>query len=485
MEKEQQKNPKDLLQLERLKRELARRRLIDFVKYNFKDYDTNWHHKVLAEKLEAVEKGEIKRLIVNMPPRHGKSTLSSIYFPVWYLGRHPDKEVVIASYSQDLAVKFGRAARNIVRQNEYKNLFKITLAEDSRSVGNWHTEKGGSYIAVGVGGALTGKGADLLIIDDPIKGRQEAKSDLVRETLWDWYISTAYTRLSPNGVIVICQTRWTDDDLVGRLLDKKDESADKWEMVNFKAVAEEDEAFRKEGEALWPTRWSREALNRIRATEGPYDWSALYQQDPIPNELQVFKDNWFKHRSWNEVRNMGTRNFLTIDTAISEKAMGDYTGWVENYVDQEGNWNIRAKRFRVSPGFLINMLFDSFREHQWEKIGIEKTIYLQAIKQFLDDEMRKRGIYLPIVELEHRQTNKEVRIQGLVPRYERGAVIHIDESCEDLEKELIRFPNATHDDLSDALAYQIQIAERPFPTDPVVQYERLQGRNDRFINELL
>src|SRR3990167_3789528 len=191
-----QKDPKILLQLEKLRREKARRDLISFVKYHFSAYDVNWHHKVLAEKLEAVERGEIRRLIVNMPPRSGKSTQVSQYLPAWYLGKHPDREVVVASYSADLAVGFGRNTRNLVRQNEYKNLFRVSLAEDSRSVGNWHTEKGGSYIAVGVGGALTGKGADLLIIDDPIKGREEGNSDVVRNALWDWYRSTAYTRLS-------------------------------------------------------------------------------------------------------------------------------------------------------------------------------------------------------------------------------------------------------------------------------------------------
>lgn len=464
---------------------MARRRLIEFVKYNFKDYDVNWHHKVLTEKLEAVERGEIRRLIVNMPPRAGKSTLVSTYFPAWYLGKHPDREVVIASYSADLAVGFGRDTRNLVRLPEYKNLFKISLAEDERSKSNWHTEKGGSYIAVGVGGALTGKGADLLIIDDPIKGRQEAESDIVRNALWDWYRSTAYTRLSPIGAIVICQTRWTDDDLVGRLLTQGSEFSDKWEMIDFKSIADKDEEYRKQGEALWPTRFPLERLNEIRANIGPYEWSALHQQDPIDVEHQEFKARWFKHRDWDEVRQMGTRKFLTIDTAISEKASADYTGWVENYVDQEGNWNIKAKHFRISPGFLINMLFDSFREHQWEKIGVEKTIYLASIKQFLDDEMRKRGVYLPIVELEHKQTNKEVRIRGLIPRYERGAVYHIEGEHKDLEDELTRFPKARHDDLSDALAYQIQIAERPFPQDAAHAYEMAVGRYERFTNELL
>lgn len=445
----------------------------------------NWHHQVLSDKLEAVERGEIRRLIVNMPPRAGKSTLVSTYFPAWYLGRHPDREVVVASYSADLAVDFGRAARNIVRQNEFKNLFRITLAEDSRSVGKWHTQGGGSYIAVGVGGALTGKGADLLIIDDPIKGRAEADSEVIRDALWDWYRSTAYTRLSPIGAIVICQTRWTDDDLVGRLITQSDEQSDKWEIINFKSIAEEDSEHRKVGEALWPNRFPLERLQEIRANIGPYEFSALHQQDPIDVEHQEFKKSWFKYRTYKEVLNMGTRKFLTIDTAISEKASGDFTGWVENYVDQEGNWNIRAKRFRISPGFLINMLFDSFREQQWEKIGIEKTIYLQSIKQFMDDEMRKRGVYLPIVELEHRQTVKEVRIRGLIPRYERGAVFHIDDNFKDLEEELLRFPKAKNDDLSDALAYQIQIAERPFPSDAVYSYDRAEGRAERFNNELL
>ena len=198
---------------------------------------------------------------------------------------------------------------------------------------------------------------------------------------------------------------------------------------------------------------------------GSYEWSSLYQQDPIDIESQEFKKEWFKHRNWGEVDKLNTRNFLTVDTAISQKASADFTGFIYNFVDDQNNWNLRAWKGKISPGFLINMLFEEWDKYKFEKIGIEKTIYTDSIKSFLDEEMRKRNKYLPIYELSHQNTKKEIRIRGLVPRYERGAIYHIEDTCRDLEEELMRFPKARHDDLSDALAYQLQIAEQPYPDD--------------------
>ena len=445
------------------KRELAKRRLIDFVKYNFPGYQVNWHHKILAEKLEAVERGEIKRLIVMMPPRHGKSELGSIQFPSWFIGRNPTKEIIAVSYSSELATDFGRKTRNLVRTSESKDIFDTTLAEDSKSVGKWHTEQGGSYIAVGVGGAITGKGADILLIDDPIKNREDAESDIVRAKQWSWYTSTAYTRLSPTGAVVLILTHWHDADLAGRLLD--DEDGDEWEVIKFPALATDDEKYRTKGEPLWPTRYTLKKLLNVKRVIGSYDWASLYQQDPIDPELQEFKQEWFRSRSWEEVEKLNTRNFLTVDTAISQKASADYTAMVMNFVDTENKWNIRTWRGRISPGFLINMLFDLQKQYNFEKIGIEKGIYLDSIKEFLEEEMRKRNIFLRIEELFHQNTKKEIRIRGLIPRYENNSVYHIEGQTKDLEDELIRFPKSTHDDLSDALAYQLQIAERPYADD--------------------
>ncbi len=443
------------------KRELAKRNLLDFIKYNFPEYKTNWHHKVIVEALEKTERGELKRLILTLPPRHGKSEIASVQFPAWLIGKNKNRHIIQASYSGDLATDFGRQVRNLIKSKEYQNIFNTTLAEDSDAKGKWNTNGRGAYNAVGVGGATTGKGADFLIIDDPIKNRQDAESEVIRKNIWGWYTSTARTRLSPDGVIILIMTRWHDDDLVGSIL--KGENADKWTIINLPAIAEKDEEFRKQGEALWANHFSLENLLETKKDIGSYDWSALYQQNPIDEESQEFKKSYFKEREWSEVEKLNTRKFLTIDTAISQKASADFTGLCENWVDGENKWNLKAWRMKINPKELIDLLFTLYASRKYEKIGIEKTVYLDAIKPFLDEEMRKRNVFLPIVELLHNQTRKETRIRGLIPRYESTSIFHIKGECSDLEEEALRFPKGVHDDVLDATAYQLQLAESAIP----------------------
>ena len=458
----QQKNSKedyDKLEEEKIKRILAQKSLKHFVLYNFDDYKVNWHHEIIFEKLEAAEKGEIKRLMIFMPPRHGKSEIGSIQYPAWLMGRNKDRNIIEASYSGDLATDFGRQTRNLIKSKKYQNIFPgVNLAEDSEAKGKWNTNGRGAYNAVGVGGATTGKGADFLIIDDPIKNRQDAESDTIRENVWNWYRSTARTRLSPGGVIVIILTRWHDDDLAGRILER---NADQWDIIKFPAIAEEDEKYRKKGEALWADFFTKEILEETQEDIGTYEWSALYQQNPIDEASQEFHKHWFQEREWPEIEKLKTRRFLTIDTAISEKASADYTGLCDNTVDWENNWNLKAWRMKINPKELIDLIFSLHRTRDYESIGIEKTIYLDTLKPFLEEEQRKRNKFLPIFNLEHNQTKKELRIRGLIPRYQAGAVYHIKGECKDLEREALRFPKGTTDDVLDATAYQLQLAAAP------------------------
>ena len=442
------------------RRELARRRLTDFIKFNFPEYEVNWHHKIIAEKLEAVARGEIKRLMITLPPRHGKSEICSIQFPAWFIGSRPDKSIIATSYSAELATDFGRQVRNLVDSEEYKNLFDTRLAEDSTAKGRWSTSEGGMYYAVGVGGSVTGRGADILLIDDPIKNRQDADSPVIRNGIGSWYISTARTRLSPDGAIVVINTRWHDDDLSGRIL--KGENKDSWVVVDFPAIATKDEEFRKEGEPLWGSRYSLQNLLETKQDIGSFEWSALYQQTPIDEESQEFKRDWFRYSKQEEVEKLNTSNFVTIDTAVSQQDSADYTGVIRNYVDRENKWHIKADAYKINPAELIDLLFRIYEEDKPEKIGIEKTIYLQAIKPFIDDECRKRNKFLPIVELQHNQKSKETRIRGLIPRYESKSIFHIENRCGVLEEQLLRFPKGIHDDVLDALAYQLQIAVAPY-----------------------
>jgi len=452
------------------KRELARRHLLDFVTYNFPEYKINWHHRLLAEKLEAVERGTLKKLMVFMPPRHGKSELCSIQLPSWYVGRNKDKNIIQASYSADLAHDFGRQTRNLVASDSFKAVFPdVTLADDSQSKGKWNTNGRGAYNAVGVGGAVTGKGAECLIIDDPVKNRQDANSPIYRETVWDWYRSTARTRLSPDGAIIVVLTRWHEDDLAGRILKNDPEG---WEILELPAIAIKDDEFRKVGEPLWPGHYSLEILEGIKRDIGSFEWSSLYQQRPIDEESQEFRKDWFLEADPVQVAMQETTRYMTVDTAISERDSSDNTGIVINCVSRENKWHFKSYKLKVNAMELINLLFKFQADERLDKIGIEETVYSQAIRPFLEDEQRRRNVFLPIVPLKHNQIQKEIRIRGLIPRYQSKSIFHLPNQCRDLEDELLHFPKGVHDDVADAAAYQLQIAQPPSPLAPRIAENR-------------
>lgn len=436
----------------------AKNHLIDFLIATNPKYEPSWFHERIANELERIERlgdEEYKVLLVFVPPRHGKSELCSIGFPAWYLGRNPTKEIITVSYSAELAQDFGSKTRSIVSGEVYPHIFNgITLKEDEQAKAKWRTNKGGSYTSVGVGGAITGRGANILLFDDPIKNREEAESEVYREKVWQFFTSTAFTRLEPQGVVVVILTRWHVDDLAGRIL-KNPELSKRCKIIHFPAI-------NKEGGALWPEHFDVKALTEIKNTIGPYDWNALYQGSPIVTERQELKTEWIRRRTETEVAALNCRRFLTIDTAISKAASSDFTGFCDNRINRENFWHLKAWRMRLGPEELVQTLFALWvraqNEHQpYEKIGIEKTIYLDALKPYLDEEQRKRDIFLPIMELKHNQTQKEVRIRGLIPRYATGSVFHIQGECNALEEEMLQFPQGLHDDVLDAAAYQLQI----------------------------
>jgi len=417
--------------------------------------------------VEAFGDRDYKILLLSVPPRHGKSQQATIDFPAWYLGRNPDKEVITASYSAELALDFGTKTRTKIESEQYQYIFPGTqLKADERAKAKWRTNDEGSYTSVGVGGSITGRGADLFIIDDPIKNREEADSEVYRNKIWNWFTSTAFTRLEPGGVVVLILTRWHDDDLAGRILNNP-ELSKRLKIMNFPAIAEIDDAYRHAGKALWPQKYTKEALDEIKTTIGPYDWSSLYQQTPVLSENQEFKNGWFRQIGQVEVERMNTRKFLTIDTAMSKKAQADFTGFCDNSINTEKFWHLKAWQMKIGPEELVDAIFNLHRERRYEKIGIEKTAYLDGLKPYLDQEQIKRGTFLPIVELRHNSTAKEIRIRGLIPRYSSGSVYHIDGFCKDLENQMIRFPFGAHDDVLDAVAYQEQI---------VAQDEELNSR---------
>lgn len=401
-------------------------------------------------------------LLVFVPPRHGKSELCSIGFPAWYLGRNPGKEIITVSYSAELAQDFGGKTRGIVSGEAYPHIFNgIILKEDEQAKAKWRTNKGGSYTSVGVGGAITGRGANVLLFDDPIKNREEAESEVYREKVWQFFTSTAFTRLEPRGVVVVILTRWHLDDLAGRIL-KNQELGKRCKVIHFPAFATKKEIHRNEGESLWPRRFNVDALTEIKNTIGPYDWESLYQGSPILTERQEFKPEWRRVITETEVQAMRCNRFLTIDTAISKASSADYTGFCDNRVNNQNFWHFKAWKMRLNAEELVEAIFALYTRAinegtPYDKIGIEKTIYLDALKPYLDEKQRQRNIFLPIVELKHNQTQKEVRIRGLIPRYATASVYHIQGECNALEEEMMQFPQGLHDDVLDAAAYQLQI----------------------------
>lgn len=445
----------------------GRHSLIDFSIIMNRKYKPNWHHDEIAHALELVEQGKITRLMVQMPPRHGKSQLTTINFPAWYIGRHPDKEVITASYSADLAQDFGSKTRDLVNSENYYDIFETQLRDDEQARGKWRTKEGGTYISTGVGGPITGRGANLMIIDDPFKNREEADSEVIREKIWNWYLSTAYTRLEKGGAVIVIATRWHLDDLIGRLLKAETEGGDEWVLVTFPAIATEIEPNRGIGDALWPERFSLEVLENIKRNIGPYEWSSLYQQTPILTEGQEFRTEWLKVIDEREVLAKDTMNYLTVDPALSKKSSADKTGFCDNSVDKENFWNLKAWGQRLDPHELVEKLFFLHGQRNYQKIGIERTAYLDGLKPYIDDQMRKRNKFLPIVELKHNEMAKEIRIRSLIPRYAGRSVFHIKGECGDLEEEMFTFPKGMTDDVLDATAYQLQLAKRPFDSEPM------------------
>lgn len=472
----QMKNLQELqkeARIEIAKRILAKREFLKFIQYTSPWFNISWHHKKVADALQRIENGTLKRLMIFLPPRHSKSEMVSINFPPWFLGRNKDKSIIEASYSADLATEFGRQARNIVDSQEYKNVFDTTLAEDSQSKSTWSTNGRGKYNAMGVGGAATGKGADVLIIDDPIKNRKEADSFLIRENIYNWYRSTARTRLSPDGAVVICVTRWHDDDLAGRIL--TGENANDWEVISFPAIAVEDEEYRKKNEALWPTQYNLQNLLSTKGDIGLYEWSSLYQQNPISSETQEFSKELFKYKTPAEVASLNTNCWITIDPAVKEHDNADYTGTIINRVDEDNNWYIKGSHERINSAKLIDKVFDLWLKEKPEAIGIEETTYYQAVYPFLKLEMIKRNTFPVVYPLKHHGVNKELRIRGLLPRYEAPKIFHIIGHCSELEEEELRFPKGKNDDIVDALAYQEQIVVAP---------QKIQGRMQQVRSEM-
>jgi predicted phage terminase large subunit-like protein len=407
--------------------------LIEFTKHTNPLYVPAAHHYRIAEKLEAVERGEIDRLMIFMPPRHGKSELASKRFPAWCLGRKPTRQIIAASYNSDLANDFGRNVRNIVDEPEFSEVFpNVSLASDSHAANRMNTNHGGAYVAAGVGTAVTGRGAHIALIDDPFKDREEADSERRRELVWDWYRSTLFTRLMPAGAIVLIQTRWHEDDLAGRLLAAE---PDQWEVLELPAID-------AGGNALWPEWYDERALERIRNTIGPREWSALYQQRPQPDEGTFFQRAWFK--TWEA--KPALRYYGSSDYAVTDGG-GDYTVHRVWGVDADGGlYRVDGWRGQATSDVWIEEklnLIAKYKPLAWFGEGgvIQKAIEPMLRRRMLERKIFCRVEWLPSVH------DKPTRARSFQAMAASGRVSF--EAGADLG-EFLSFPAGKHDDEVDA-----------------------------------
>lgn len=427
------------------------------------------HLVILNRALVDLSAGRIKRLMVNMPPRHGKSWFNSYYYPCWYLGTYPDRRVILTSYEAHFAALWGRRCRDLMQ--EYGWIFGITVKDDSRAADRWDIggHMGGMFTA-GVGGAITGRGANILLIDDPIKNGEQARSYTYREKTWDWYNSTAYTRLEKNGAILLTMTRWNYDDLAGRLLKAQEHGGDQWTVIDMPAIALDNDLLgRPAGAALWPSRYSRHALDTIKTQIGSYWFNAQYQQRPVAAEDGLFKQSYFRSyrvdgdtyvllnpdgTPYKRVPTERCWRFITVDLAVSTRATADYTVCTVFAVTPDNELLIidmlRERMEGADHPAMIKSLYAKWRP---VFIGIEKVAYQATLVQM----MVRAG--LPIRELVP-DRDKVTRALPLVARYEAGMVYHPEHAhyLEALESELLGFPNgADHDDIVDTLSYGVHM----------------------------
>lgn len=409
-------------------------------------YDIADHITAIDDALLDVAHGSCRRLIVTMPPRHGKSTMVSEYFPAWYLARNAGKSVILSSYEAEFAARWGARARDVLRRQGAA--FGVKLKGEKES--GWSLSNGSEMHTAGVGGAITGKGADVFIIDDPVKNAEEAASETMRRKTWDWFQSVAYTRLSPRGSIITIMTRWHEDDLVGRLLKAMQDGGESYRLIEMPAID-------ARGAALWPDRFPLQRLDEIKRTVGAYYWSALYQQRPAPAEGGVIQRKWFRYARQEDMLAGNWRRFTTVDLATSERTMADNTVMATWAYEPSLKKLVLIDLFadRVDSPTVIRMAHTIMQRHGVEAFWVEQVAYQLSMIQ----HMRAAGI--PVRTIKPTK-DKVSRAQTANPFWEAGQVYFLAGAhwLDELEHELLSFPNAKHDDRVDAVTYGILVAFR-------------------------
>lgn len=438
---------------ELLRRMDAAESLIAFTEFTYERYRTAKHHRIIAGQLERIERGEIDRLMLLVPPRHGKSELASIRLPSWFLGRQPHKQFLSVSATEGLAADFGRAVRNTISSPEYRSIFDTTLAEDSQAKGKWHTSAGGIYYSLGIGGSVLGRGGDVILIDDPFGSMKDAQSELERKNVWDWYTGTAYNRLMPGGAIVVINHRMHEDDLCGRLLAQQAAGGDRFEVVELPALSEA-------GEALWPEAYPVPALERIRRNTQPRDWSALYQQRPAPEEGDYFKSDWLKTYAKAPARET-MQIYGGSDYAVTSDG-GDYTVHAVVGLDHEERmYLLDLWRGQAASDVWVERFCDLVIEHKPIGWAEEQGQIRSGVGPFLDRRQRERKAFVHREQFPTRG-DKSVRAQSIRGRMAlNGLYVPADAPwLAALRSELLSFPAGKHDDQVDALGLVGQLLDK-------------------------
>jgi len=455
--------------------DIARTYLLAYCAMQMDTFQAAPHHVAIAKKLEAIERGEITRLIIMMPPRHGKTLLAAEFFPAWYMGRNPERQVIYATYAYERATDVGRSVRNQLQDELFKEVFPgCNLSPDSKGANKLSTLEMGNYFSVGVGGPITGRGAHLFIIDDPIKGREDAESATKRRRLVEWFQSVAYTRLMPQNAIVLIMTRWHFDDLAGWLMAEK--SHENWDILELPAIADEDDDVigRVSGDALWMDAYPLPRLKTIRNTIGTREWSALFQQRPVPEGGGMVQLDWFNYYDRKALNrqlldpNIAKKNkkikqvVCSWDTAFKEEQMNDPSACTVWGIADDGYYLLWILNERLSFPKLKSAVIKMYNRNMMYALGqVPVLIEDKASGQSLIQELRSTT-KIPVIPIKA-DANKQVRMSEVTALIEAGKVYLPNKVrwLVEYESQLAQFPFAKFDDLVDSTSQFLRWAAKP------------------------
>ena len=431
---------------EKKKQDTIQTDFLSFVKHVWPDFIEGSHHKRIADKFNKLASGEIKRLIINMPPRHTKSEFGSYLLPAWMVGKNPKLKIIQSTNTTELSVRFGRKAKALIDSPEYQKVFKTKLREDSQAAGKWETAQGGEYYAAGVGSAITGRGADLLIIDDP-HSEQDAMNSQALERTYEWYRSGPRQRLQPGGSIIVIMTRWNEKDLTGRLLNaQKEVKADQWEIIEFHASM-------PSGDPVWPEYWKLEDLESVKASIPLSKWNAQYMQNPTSEEGALIKREWW--RAWEDDELPPLQHVIqSYDTAFMKKQSADYSAIT--------TWGVFRPSEDDPPNLiLVDAVKARYEFPELRRVALEQYGYWNPETVIIESkasglpltyELRKMGI--PVINFTPSKGNdKHTRVNAVSPMFESGLIWAPKEMefAQEVIEECAAFPYGDHDDLVDSM----------------------------------